>query len=43
MGEDEFSGLYSATIDVLLAHVLFGKFKSALEVDNAVNQLLGYL
>ncbi|MGI3041163.1 DUF1367 family protein [Shewanella algae] len=42
MGEDEFSGLYSVTIDVLLAHVLFGKFKSSAEVDAAVDQLLRY-
>lgn len=43
MDEVEFDGLYSASIDVLMAHVLFGKFKSAAEVDNAVNQLMGYM
>jgi hypothetical protein len=42
MDDTEFHDLYSATIDVLLQHVLFGKFKSALEVDNAVEQLLRF-
>jgi hypothetical protein len=43
MDDIEFDALYSASIDVLLPNVLFGKFKNAAAVDNAVNQLLGYV
>lgn len=43
MDDTEFHDLYSATIDVLLQNVLYGKFNNAADVDNAVNQLLGYV
>jgi len=43
MDDIEFDALYSASIDVLLLNVLYGKFKNAADVDNAVNQLLGYI
>lgn len=42
MDDDEFEGVYNATIDVLLAHV-FENYKDRHEVDRVVQEILGFI
>jgi hypothetical protein len=41
MGQEEFDGLYSSVIDVVLARILTNYTRD--DIDSVVNQILGFV